>query len=200
MACEQTKERERLEALQREVSEAQEAHDKCAANLDTREKEIQATEAKAAADLDAFPSVEHRARQALGSIRREELTSPFAAPSAGYAELSSKLAEELEGASCKVDAILESECRSLLSLAATSVFSHLFLRNPDFDFSEVIGPVPEESRASTAESVAAHTAALVGKFSCSGGDKGSEDDAADDDEAPGDAAADGDAQPPPPAS
>lgn len=152
------------------------------------------------ADLAAFPSLELRARQALGSIHREELTSPFAAPCAGYAELSSKLVEELESAACKVDTILEGECHSLLSLAATRVFSHLFLRNPDFDFSEVIGPIPEESRESTAELVAAHMVALLGRFSCGGGGEGSDDTVADDDEDSGDTAADGDAEQPPPTS
>ena len=71
---------------------------------------------------------------------REEFKAPLAIPDAGYTEISSKITEELEGVAHKVDDILEGECRYLFSVAVTCVFSHLYLRDPGFDFGTVIGP------------------------------------------------------------
>ena len=92
----------------------------------------------------------------------------LAAPETDYAELSSKLVGELEGAALNVVDILEEECRDLFSVVATRDFSHLLLRDPGFNFSEVIIPVPAESREGLAEAVEDHVSVLLGKFSCSG--------------------------------
>lgn len=172
VVAEQATECGRLETLQRGVTEAQQVYAKHVSeantNLDAREKKIQAdTDAKAAADYAAFSSLELRAHQALSSICSERFEAPLAAHGTGYAEISSKLVEEFKDATQKVDGILEEECRDLFSMAATHVFSHLLLRNPGFNFSEVIGPVPEESRDVLVEAVESHVNALLGKFSCS---------------------------------
>nr|XP_020169393.1 uncharacterized protein LOC109754910 [Aegilops tauschii subsp. strangulata] len=104
---------EHLTKLQEEVTEAQESHAKhvseVTARLDAREKILADIEWKAAADRDAFSSLEFRARQALRSICRGGFEDPLATPEGDYVELSSKLTTELEGTAAKVDSILEEE-------------------------------------------------------------------------------------------
>lgn len=117
-----------------------------------------------AADRDAFSSLEFRAREALQSIYNGGFEDPLATPGDSYTELSSKFIAELEGVAAKVDFILEDECCDLFSVAAMSVFSHIYLGDPSFDFYAVIGPIPRESRAVMAEALEGHVAALLGKF------------------------------------
>lgn len=98
----QAAEHERLTKLNEEVTEAQASHSKhiseATARLDVREKILADTKVKAAADHDAFPSLELRACQALRSVCRGEFEGPLATPEGGYAGISSQLAKGLEGA------------------------------------------------------------------------------------------------------
>ncbi|EMS59264.1 putative WRKY transcription factor 15 [Triticum urartu] len=143
----QAAERERLTKLKEEVVEAQTSHakhvSKLRAQLGAREKTLVAAKRKAAAERDAFLSLELRARQGL-------------------------LVEELEGAAAKVDSILENECRSLFSAAAMRVFSHLYLQDPRFNFDAVVGPIAPEShhkcQDAQRKAVAMMTMDLIGGY------------------------------------
>ncbi|KAE8816504.1 hypothetical protein D1007_05836 [Hordeum vulgare] len=77
-----------------------------------------------------------------------------------------ELIKELEGMVKKVDNILEEECRDLFTMAATRAFNHLLLRDPHFEFEEVMGPVPEESSGDLATAMEGHMHTLLEKFSC----------------------------------
>jgi hypothetical protein len=50
----------------------------------------------------------------------------------------SQLAEELDGASAKVLELIDAECRELLGLAGTQIFSNLQRLRPDLDLEEVL--------------------------------------------------------------
>ncbi|KAE8770276.1 hypothetical protein D1007_58015 [Hordeum vulgare] len=131
-----------MEALQREVAEAWEAHtkqvSKAKTKLTAREEEVRSVaNAKAAVDRVMLSSLELRACRPLSSICRLGLESPFVRQDACYAEFCLELVKELEGAAKKVDIILEEECHDLFS-----VFNHLLLRGPHFEFKEVMVPVP----------------------------------------------------------
>lgn len=52
------------------------------------------------------------------------------------------------------------------------IFSHLYLHNASFDFDAVIGPVPLEFCADTAEAMEGHVAMLLEKFTCNNGGSG----------------------------
>ncbi|KAE8791825.1 hypothetical protein D1007_33718 [Hordeum vulgare] len=99
----------------------------------------------------------------MSSICKVEHESPFIPQDASYAKFSSELVKDLEGAAKKVDDILE-ECCDLFSMAATRVFSHLLLRDPRFEFKEVMGPVPEESCYDLATTMEGHVNMLPGNF------------------------------------
>lgn len=186
VATELAAEREHLVALQRQLTDAQEAHAKhlseTNAKLDAREKVQEDASAKAAADHATLSSLRFRARDALSSIRRERFEAPLKAPEAIYAELCSNLAEELGGAALKVDGILEKECRDLFFMGATLFFNHLLLRNRNFNFGEVITPIPTVSRDDLAAAVESHMISLLGKFSWSG--DAEQDNIGDDDTEP----------------
>ncbi|KAE8776005.1 hypothetical protein D1007_51421 [Hordeum vulgare] len=94
------------------------------------------------------------------------IESPFDLPDAGYAEFSYELVKELEGATKKVDIILEEGCRDLFSMVVTHVFSHLLLCDPHYKFEEVMGPVPEEPHDKLATAMEGHVHTLLGKFFC----------------------------------
>ncbi|KAE8783291.1 hypothetical protein D1007_43281 [Hordeum vulgare] len=98
-----------------------------------------------------------------------ELESPLIPQDASYTKLSSELAKELEGEAKKVYKILEEECYDLFSVAATRVFSHVLLRDPRFEFKEVMGPIPEESDGNLPAALEAHVNTLLGKFFCGDG-------------------------------
>ncbi|XP_020170958.1 uncharacterized protein [Aegilops tauschii subsp. strangulata] len=169
VVVEQAAERERLGNLQKEVTEAQASHDKhvfeLTARLGAREKKILVDiETKVAADRGAFSCLEFRARQATQSICKGGFEDPLSTPEDSNMELSSKFITEHEGVAAKVDFIPEDECCDLFSVAAMSVFSHIYLGDPSFDFYAVIGPIPRESRAVMAEALEGHVAALLGKF------------------------------------
>ncbi|KAE8795954.1 hypothetical protein D1007_29147 [Hordeum vulgare] len=179
-ATEEAAEHRRLEALQREVDESRDARAKqvseANAKLATREEEIEvAAKAKAAADRVALSSVELRACQALSSICRLDLESPFVPQDASYAEFSSELMKEVEGRANKVDGILGEECCKLFSVATTCDFSHLLLRDPRFTFEKVMGPVPEESRGDLVAAMEGHVNTLLGQLFCSDGEEPDEE-------------------------
>ncbi|KAE8819558.1 hypothetical protein D1007_02544 [Hordeum vulgare] len=166
--------------LAKAVAEVRDAHAKqvseANAKLTAQEQEIHAAaDAKVAADCVALYSLELRAREAVRSICRLGLESPSIPPDTGNAKLSAELVKQLEGATKKVDNILEEECRDLFSLAATHVFGHLLLRDPHFEFEEVVGPVPEESCSDLATSVEGHVNTLLGKLFCDDGEEPSKE-------------------------
>ncbi|KAE8793864.1 hypothetical protein D1007_31453 [Hordeum vulgare] len=74
--------------------------------------------------------------------------------------------EELEGMAKKVESILEEECHDIFFVAATRTFCHLLLRDPQFKFEEVMGPVPEESSSNLVTAMEGHICMLLEKFSC----------------------------------
>ncbi|KAE8790969.1 hypothetical protein D1007_34616 [Hordeum vulgare] len=140
-----------MEALHHEMTKAQEAKTKHVSKANAK-LDAQATEVPAKADRKGveahttFYSLELRACASLSSICWERSEDLLVVSSGSYAELSSKLVEELDDATLKVDGILEDECRDLFYVATTHVFSHLLLRDPSFNFNEVICPVPKDSR------------------------------------------------------
>ncbi|KAE8776485.1 hypothetical protein D1007_50869 [Hordeum vulgare] len=78
--------------------------------------------------------------------------------------LANGLVAELEAVVAQTNKILESECRDLFFVAATRVFGHLHLRDPGFDLSTVIVPVPCGAHDRVTESVKGPVEALVRKF------------------------------------
>ncbi|KAE8793866.1 hypothetical protein D1007_31455 [Hordeum vulgare] len=141
MAAEQAMERGHLEALQRGMTEAQEAYTKhvfeANTKMDTRTKEVEAeADAKAVEARIAFSSLELRV---------------FCGGARG---------RDPEG-----DVILEDECRDLFSVAGTRVFTRLLLHEPNFNFDKVTCPVHEESRDDLAKDVESHISTLLGKLS-----------------------------------
>ncbi|KAE8803524.1 hypothetical protein D1007_20599 [Hordeum vulgare] len=90
---------------------------------------------------------------------------------ASYAELYCELVKELEGATKKVDDILEEECCELFFLAVTRHLSHLLRCDPRFKFDEVMGPMPEESCGNLVPDVDGHMNILLGKFFYSDGEE-----------------------------
>ena len=91
---------------------------------------------------------------------------PLVAPESGFMGLSSKFIEALEGATARVETVLESECHDLFSTATTRVFSYLYLREPSFNFGSVICPVDPGVCAVTATAVEGAVKALMKKFAC----------------------------------
>ncbi|KAE8815475.1 hypothetical protein D1007_06935 [Hordeum vulgare] len=167
VAAEQAIEHMRLEVHQCRVTRAEEAYAKhvseANAKLDARENDIQAdNDAKSVDNRITFSSLELTTHKALNSLCRERFEAPLASHDTGYAELSSKIMEELEDTTQKVGDILEEECRDLFSLAATCVFSHLLLYDSGFNFGEAICPIPKESHGDLAEAIESHVSALLG--------------------------------------
>ncbi|KAE8794074.1 hypothetical protein D1007_31234 [Hordeum vulgare] len=167
--AEQAAERRCLKALQCEVSEAQDAQAKqvseANAKLTTWEEVIRAAaDAMEAVDHVTLPTLGLRGRQALITVCRLEIESPFAPQDASCAQFSSELVKDLEGMSKKVDDILEEEFRDLFSMVATRFFIHLLLRDPRFEFEGVMGPMPEESCGALATAMEGHVSMLLGKF------------------------------------
>ncbi|KAE8805080.1 hypothetical protein D1007_18924 [Hordeum vulgare] len=167
---EQVAEHRHLEALQHEVAKARDAHTKLISEANTklfaREEEARAAiYTKVAADRVALSCLDLRALLALGSICRLRLKSSLVSQDVGYAKVSSELVKELEGAIKKVDIIFEDECRDLFSVAANRVFSHLLLRDPCFEFAQVMGSVPEDSHDDLAIVIGGHMCMLLDKFS-----------------------------------
>ena len=60
--------------------------------------------------------------------------------------------------------MVEGEARVLYSSALTCIFSHLHLRNPAADLSELLEPVEEERCAAAATAVKGQVEALLKKF------------------------------------
>ncbi|KAE8798375.1 hypothetical protein D1007_26471 [Hordeum vulgare] len=106
--------------------------------------------------------VEHGSLEALQS----EVDEAHLKQDARDTEFSTKLMKELEGASKKVDNILEEECCDLFSVVVTCVFSHLILHDLLLEFEGVMGPVPEESHSDLATTMEDHVRTLLDKFLC----------------------------------
>lgn len=60
--------------------------------------------------------------------------------------------------------MVEGEARALSTSAVTRVFRHLHLRDPNFDFGALLGPVDLEHCAAAAEVVKDQVEALLRKF------------------------------------
>ncbi|KAI4992547.1 hypothetical protein ZWY2020_057602 [Hordeum vulgare] len=102
----------------------------------------------------------------LHSLCWDGFDEPLATPDDGFTALAKGLVVALEVAIVQVDKILESGCRDLFFTAATSVFSHVHLREPVFDFSSMILPVPANAHDRAAEAVKGPVEALVRRYSC----------------------------------
>ncbi|KAI5007515.1 hypothetical protein ZWY2020_051972 [Hordeum vulgare] len=116
------------------------------------------------AELVSFPDVELRLHASLCSLCRVGFDEPLATPERGFIALKTELAVMLENIVVQVDKIVDSKCRDLFFEAATRVFTHLHLREPGFDFTSVILPVPTEARHCAAEAVKGPAEALVKRF------------------------------------
>ena len=91
-----------------------------------------------------------------------------------------------------MDDTIEEECRELLGLAATHIFSNLHRIDPKFDFSLVLRPVEPELSVALMKAVMEHVRALIevygrGDEAGEGGPSGQ-----DSEEPQGDEADDGD--------
>ncbi|KAE8772633.1 hypothetical protein D1007_55327 [Hordeum vulgare] len=117
-------------------------------------------------ERDLLFSVELRDRQALSSIYRLGLKAPLVPQDAGYTELSSDLGKVLEGATKKVDNVVEEECRDVFTVAMTRLFSHLLMEDPHFEFKRVMGAMLEESCCHLATPMGGHVHVLLEKISC----------------------------------
>ncbi|KAE8818281.1 hypothetical protein D1007_03911 [Hordeum vulgare] len=95
----------------------------------------------------------------------------------GYLGFFLCVVERLEAGSAKALALPEEKSRDLLSQEASNVFSHLPCLDPDFDFAEVLDPVPETVRAAWAEWVEVHVENLVARLAPEGHGMYPDDDA-----------------------
>ena len=93
-----------------------------------------------------FRELVTRARGATMRLGVEGLNSSDGDDAAAYLTFFSELVEKLEKAATSVDGIVDEECRELLSIVATRVFSNLSHANPGFDFSPVLKPVERACR------------------------------------------------------
>ncbi|KAE8810958.1 hypothetical protein D1007_12313 [Hordeum vulgare] len=84
--------------------------------MSAHEEEIwSAFDVKTTTGHTALSSLDLSAGQALSSMCRLGLEATLVPRDAGYAEFSSELVKELEGASKKVDTILKEECHNVSS-------------------------------------------------------------------------------------
>ncbi|KAE8799161.1 hypothetical protein D1007_25547 [Hordeum vulgare] len=107
-----------------------------------------------------FQGFERRAHQALGFICRGSILSPLVPDEAGYLDFFTKVVERLEAGTQEVGALIEEECRDLLSQALTHVFTHLFHTYPHFDFEAAMAPVPDATCGALGKAVKDHVDAL----------------------------------------
>ncbi|MBI0384628.1 hypothetical protein JBE27_52325, partial [Streptomyces albiflaviniger] len=121
--------------------------------------------------------LEVRARAAILRFGVSSPRIPTGDGAADYLQFFTELVESLEQIVSGVNTIVEDECRELLSIAATRVFSHLRRLNPRFDFSSVLGPVDPRIAIALDKMVRPHVEALVQAYGRSdeaseGGDSG----------------------------
>ena len=92
---------------------------------------------------------------------------------ASHASFYLQLVRELEAAVPLLDRFVEAECRQLLSVVATWIFSNLWLLHPvealRFPFGEHLQPIPARVEAALREKVAEHVEALQKMCTCEGG-------------------------------
>ncbi|KAE8820565.1 hypothetical protein D1007_01309 [Hordeum vulgare] len=132
--------------------------------IDAREKALAAPEEKKASELALFPDVELGLRKAIRYLCRGWFDEPLATPEEGFAVPVNGFVTTLEAAVTQMEKTLERECRDLFIMATTHVFSRLHIRDPRFDLSSAIMPVPPGARDRAAESVKGPVEALVRKF------------------------------------
>ncbi|KAE8820716.1 hypothetical protein D1007_01477 [Hordeum vulgare] len=87
-----------------------------------------------------FQGIELQARCALGSIWREDVSSPLMLDDADYLDFFTKVVEWLGAGAKNVGLIVAEECRNLLAHAILHVFNHLLRIDPCFDFEAMIAP------------------------------------------------------------
>ena len=131
------------------------------AQLEAREKTLAAAEK---AGSDALASFEWKSRGVLRSLYGEGYDEPLVTPDGGLLGLLTKLVEELENIAAAVGSLVEVECRTLFTAAATRVFSHLHLQDPSFDLGALIEPVAPKARDAAAEAVKGQVKILLEKF------------------------------------
>ncbi|KAE8799195.1 hypothetical protein D1007_25482 [Hordeum vulgare] len=115
-----------------------------------------------------FVSLERRASRALSDIYGEGVSSPLVPDDVGYLGFFFHVVECLEAGAEKTHALTEDKSRDLLRQSASDVFSHLLRLDPDFDFTAVLGLVPETIRDALAKWVEVHVEDLVTRLSPEG--------------------------------
>ena len=78
-----------------------------------------------------------------------------------YLQFFTQIMEKLDGVATNLNNVVEEECRELLSLAATRVFSNLRHANPNFDFASVLQRVEPSLAFELAKEVKEPVEALV---------------------------------------
>ncbi|KAE8793032.1 hypothetical protein D1007_32347 [Hordeum vulgare] len=123
-----------------------------------------------------FQSLERRASSALSVICGKSAFGPLVPDDDEYLGFFLRVVEHLEADSARALALVEEKSRELLSQAASDVFNHLLCLDPDFDFVEVLDPVPETVRSALAEWVEVHVEEIVARLAPEGHDMDSDDD------------------------
>nr|XP_020199424.1 translation initiation factor IF-2-like [Aegilops tauschii subsp. strangulata] len=157
----QAVERDRLTRLKEEAEAAQAA----------------LAEAKKVAAMDStLASLEarfHKAQRSLfgdDPLKKATTTTPRESPAALLPEVLAVLEDAVDG----FGSLVESEARSLSSLALTCVFSHLYLPDAGFDFSSFLAPVDSDSQDAPAAAMKGSVDAMLGKFLVVGPTTGAE--------------------------
>nr|XP_020170310.1 neuromodulin-like [Aegilops tauschii subsp. strangulata] len=132
-----------------------------ARQCEVRDEEMKAQEA-AVADRDA--ELEQRPRKALQDLYGRGLKEPLVTAEEGPAELLPQLVTALEGVVLGADPMVEGEARALSASAMMRVFSHLHLRDPNFDFGALLQPVDLEHCTAAAEAMKDQVESLLRKF------------------------------------
>ena len=108
-----------------------------------------------------FRDLATRARNVTVRLGVDSPDNPSGDDAAAYLKFFAVLVERLEESAADVDTVIDEECRELLGIAATCVFSNLHLANPNFDFSSVLRPVETKYPAALEKEVRKHVDALV---------------------------------------
>jgi hypothetical protein len=96
--------------------------------------------------------------------------------------------KKLESAGTSMDGIVEAECRHLLKIAATRVFSNLRCLDPSFDFSAMLQRVEAEDSIRVGDEVEEHVDALLKLFEQVDDDEDGESSGDDSDDGAGEEA------------
>ena len=148
--AELTADRSRLRTLEQKLKAER-------TKLDTKAKVL-------AEDRVAFADYEERSRRALKSLYDDGLEKPLSGATDGPAKLLPFLVEALEEVVTGIGRMAEVEARVLSSAAPTRVLNHVYIRNPDANLDDLLGPVDAGRSAAGAEAVKGRAEALLANF------------------------------------